>query len=110
MSTRCTVHDVTTISKREISPQGYLIAPAIIGRTGVQTYTRGELELDGDPRALVRLMRTADEVFRPETVASFENGRNITDTMYRVWSESTCPTCGADERTGCYCYQADPRD
>ena len=73
MSTRCQVHDVTTISKREISPQGYLIAPAVIGRTGVQTYTRGELGLDGDPRALVRLMRTADEVFRPETIASFEN-------------------------------------
>lgn len=73
MSTRCTVHDITTISKREVTPQGYLVAPAIIGRTGVQTYTRGELELDGDPLALVRLMRTADEVFRPETVASFEN-------------------------------------
>ena len=73
MSTRCTVHDITTISKREISPQGYLIAPAVIGRTGVQTYTRGELDLEGDPRAVVRLMRTADEVFRPETIASFEN-------------------------------------
>ena len=73
MSQRCVVHDVTTISKREITGRGYLVAPAVIGRTGVQTYTRGELGLDGDPRATIRLMRTADEVFRPETLASFEN-------------------------------------
>ena len=74
MTKRCTVRDViTTVSKREITPQGYLVAPAVIGRTGVQVYTRGELGLDGDPRALLRLMRTADEVFRPETIASFEN-------------------------------------
>lgn len=74
MTQRCTVRDViTTVSKREITPQGYLVAPAVIGRTGVQTYTRGELGLDGDPKETIRLMRTADEVFRPETVASFEN-------------------------------------
>jgi len=73
MSQRCVVHDLLAVTKREITNQGYLRAPAVIGRTGVQTYTRGELGLDGDPKAIVRLMRTADEVFRPETVASFEN-------------------------------------
>jgi len=73
MSQRCTVHDLLAVSKREVTAQGYLRAPAVIGRTGVQEYRRGELGLDGDPKALVRLMRTADEVFRPETVASFEN-------------------------------------
>ena len=73
MSQRCVVHDLLAVTKREITNQGYLRAPAVIGRTGVQTYTRGELGLDGDPKATVRLMRTADEVFRPETVASFEN-------------------------------------
>lgn len=78
MSQRCTVRDITTISKREVTPQGYLIAPAVIGRTGVQEYTRGELGLDGDQNAVVRLMRVPEEVFRPETIASFENAP-ITD-------------------------------
>lgn len=65
--------DVMTLSKREITPRGYLVAPAVIGRCGVQVYTRGELGLDGDQRALVRLMRLPEEVFRAETVKSFDN-------------------------------------
>lgn len=70
---RCQARDLLSVSKREITPQGYLVAPAVIGRTGVQEYLRGELGLDGDPKAIVRLMRLPEEVFRPETVASFEN-------------------------------------
>jgi uncharacterized protein len=70
---RCSVRDLTTLSKREITPRGYLSAPAVIGRCGVQVYGRSELGLDGDPQAPVRLMRLPEEVFRPETVASFEN-------------------------------------
>lgn len=74
MSQRCTARDVVTLSKRTVDERtGYLRAPAVIGRTGIQVYTRGELGLDGDPKAMIRLMRTADEVFRPETVASFED-------------------------------------
>ena len=70
---RCHARDLLTVSKREITPQGYLIAPAVIARTGIQEYTRGELGLDGDPNAVIRLMRTPEEVFAPDTVASFEN-------------------------------------
>jgi uncharacterized protein len=73
MALRCTVRDRMTVSKREITPQGYMVAPAVIGRCGIQEYLRSELGLDGDPDAVVRLMRTPDEVFRPETIASFEN-------------------------------------
>jgi hypothetical protein len=70
---RCSVRDRLTITKREITPQGFLVAPAVIGRCGIQPYTRAELGLDGDPDAVVRLMRLPEEVFRPETIASFEN-------------------------------------
>jgi uncharacterized protein len=70
----CRATDFSTLSKRRIyDGTGFLSAPAVIGRTGIQTYRRGEIGLDGDPLAEVRLMRTADEVFAPETVASFEN-------------------------------------
>lgn len=62
-----------TVTKREITQQGYMVAPAVIGRCGIQEYTRAELGLDGEPDAVVRLMRTPEEVFRPETIASFEN-------------------------------------
>ena len=70
---RCSARDRNQLGKRVIDAQGYLSAPAVIGRCGIQVYTRGELGLDGDPNAMVRLMRTPEEVFRPETIASFEN-------------------------------------
>jgi hypothetical protein len=70
---RCLAHDLSTVSKRTKTDQGYLVGPAVIGRCGIQPYTRGELGLDGDPNAVVRLMRTPEEVFRPATIKSFEN-------------------------------------
>jgi hypothetical protein len=74
MSQRCSARDVVALSKRTIDERtGYMRAPVIIGRTGIQAYTRGELGLDGDPRATIRLMRTADEVFSKETIESFED-------------------------------------
>lgn len=70
---RCKVRDLIPTSKRTKTDRGYLIAPATLGRCGVQVYSRGELGLDGDANATVRLMRVPDEVFRPQTIASFEN-------------------------------------
>ena len=70
----CNARDFSTLSKRRIlDGTEFLCAPAVIGRTGVQVYRRGEIGLDGDPVAEVRLMRAAEDVFSPETVASFEN-------------------------------------
>lgn len=92
---RCRVSDLLSVSKREITPQGYMLAPATIARCGVQEYSRGELGLDGNPNATVRLMRLPEEVFRPETIASFENVP-ITDDHPPVgvdaanWSEYGC--------------------
>jgi hypothetical protein len=72
---RCRAHDLFSFapSRREVTRENYLVAPAVLGRCGIQTYLRGELGLDGDPNAPVRLMRLPEEVFRPETLASFEN-------------------------------------
>lgn len=58
------------------TPEGYLICTnAILARTGKQTYLRrevfGDSCKDGDKE--VEVDRTAEEVFAPETLASFEN-------------------------------------
>jgi hypothetical protein len=73
MAIRCNARDKVTLSQRQKTHEGYLVAPAVIGRCGIQVYTRGELGLDGDVNAPVRLMRTPEEVFRPDTIRSFEN-------------------------------------
>lgn len=70
--------DFYAISQREMTPEGYLRAPnSTLARTGVQNYRAHELGLDSasgvDPMKLIRLHRPAEEVFNPESMASFEN-------------------------------------
>lgn len=58
------------------TPEGYLICTnAILARTGKQTYLRREVFGDScnDADKEVEVDRTAEEVFAPETLASFEN-------------------------------------
>lgn len=58
------------------TPEGYLICTnAILARTGKQTYLRREVFGDScnDGDSEVEIDRTAEEVFAPETLASFEN-------------------------------------
>ncbi len=65
-------------ANQTVTPEGYLICLNVpIARTGIQQYLRSELELDGDPNALVDIMRTEDEVFSTATIASFE-GKTVT--------------------------------
>jgi hypothetical protein len=55
------------------TPEGYLLATGVsIGRTGVMEYVAGETPLEVGPDGLVRVAREADELFKPETIASFE--------------------------------------
>lgn len=71
--------------KRSTTPEGFLVCHDVpIARTGTQLYIADEL-LDDDgkpvveagPDGLIRIERIADEVFRPETLASFE-GKPVT--------------------------------
>lgn len=65
-------------ANQTVTPEGYLICLNVpIARTGIQQYLRSELELDGDPNALVDIMRAEDEVFSAATIASFE-GKTVT--------------------------------
>lgn len=59
--------------KRKLTDEGFLIVPARIARTGIQEYRAIELGLDGDPMRIVRVYRSPDEVFNPDSMASFEN-------------------------------------
>lgn len=64
-------YDRVTISSRQRTPEGYLIARARLSRSGIQDYRRGEIGLDGDPHDIVKVYRPADEVFKPESMQSF---------------------------------------
>jgi hypothetical protein len=68
--------DIAAVAAQKLTGEGFLMAPARIARTGVQEYSALELGLEASQR-MVRLYRPADQVFAPDTVASFE-GQTIT--------------------------------
>ena len=63
--------DRIAVTSRDVTPEGYLRVGARISRSGIQEYRRGELGLDGDPRAIFRVFRPEAEVFSDESLASF---------------------------------------
>ncbi|MDE2403058.1 MAG: DUF2213 domain-containing protein [Burkholderiales bacterium] len=65
-------------AKRSTTPEGFLVCHDVpIARTGTQLYTAAEVPIDPGPDGLIRVERPPEEVFRPETIASFE-GKPIT--------------------------------
>lgn len=64
--------------KRSVTPEGFLVCHDVpIARTGTQLYTPEEIPLEPSPDGLVRIDRLPEEVFREETIASFE-GKAVT--------------------------------
>ena len=64
--------------KRSTTPEGFLVCHDVpIARTGTQLYTAAEAPIDPGPDGLVRISREPDEVFRPDTLSSFE-GKPVT--------------------------------
>lgn len=62
------------------TPEGFLVCIGVpIARTGSMTYGEGETPLETDSKGVIEISRSEDEVFRPETIASFE-GKPITIT------------------------------
>ena len=60
------------------TPEGYLVCVGVsIARTGEMTYGPGETPLEPDSKGIVIIQRNEKEVFRPETIASFE-GKALT--------------------------------
>lgn len=61
-------------SQRKILENGYLSVPGKVARVGVQQYTAQELGLkDRPPNELVNVYRPPEEVFKPESLASYDN-------------------------------------
>lgn len=73
----CQGHDYMELTGREMTADGYMVAKnSTLARTGVQQYRAYELGLDADgmdPMRVIRLHRPADEVFNPQSMASFES-------------------------------------
>lgn len=60
------------------TPEGYLLALSVsIGRTGEMEYAKGEVPLEPGDDGIIRVTRSAKELFKPETIASFE-GKSFT--------------------------------
>jgi len=78
---KCTVFDRQgyRITQREYTDEGFLRVPGRVARTGVQEYLARELGLDGDPMRVVRVYRPAEEVFKPESLQSYDSA-DVTNT------------------------------
>lgn len=63
---------------REVTPEGFLLCKDVaIARTGDQTYLDSEIPLEASADGKIVIERPPEEVFRAETIASFE-GKPVT--------------------------------
>jgi len=64
--------------KQSMTPEGFLLCESVpIARIGNQMYSDKEIPLEGDADGLLQIERAPDEVFKDETLASFE-GKPVT--------------------------------
>ena len=70
--------------KRSLTPEGYLLCQGVpLARTGEMVYAEGEIlgedgeSVKGNADGLIIVGRAAEDLFRPETIASFE-GKPVT--------------------------------
>ena len=69
---------------REITPEGYLLCRDVaLAHTGSLLYGEGEVPVTADA-GLIVITRGDDDLFRPETMASFE-GKPVTDNHPDDW-------------------------
>jgi hypothetical protein len=60
-------------SERTYTPEGFLIASAKLARSGIQPYRAVEFSNgSGDPMRILNIYRPPEEVFAPESLASYE--------------------------------------
>ena len=64
--------------RQGLTPEGFLVCYDVpITRTGTLLYGKDEVPIDADATGMVQIDRMAEDVFRPETIASFE-GKPVT--------------------------------
>lgn len=65
--------------RRSRTPEGFLLCESVpIKRIGVMVYGPGEVPIDVGPDGAAYVSRSADELFRPETIASYM-GKPVVD-------------------------------
>jgi uncharacterized protein len=63
--------------KQSLTKEGFLLCEDVpLNRTGTLLYGPGETPVEPGPDGIVRIERSPEEVFRPETIASF-NGKPV---------------------------------
>lgn len=71
------------------TPEGYLVCMGVaIARAGEMEYGPGESPIDVGPDGKARITRDAKELFRPETMASFE-GKSFTIRHPAEWVDTS---------------------
>lgn len=65
------LYDTVETTSARITKDGYLVAEAVVARSGIQLYHAGELGMDGTPDRIVRVYRPPEEVFAAEAMASY---------------------------------------
>ena len=63
------VRDVTTFTTRRLTPEGFLLGRAALTRAGILEYDASEIGV-GSRGATVKLLRTEESVFNPDTMAT----------------------------------------
>lgn len=67
------------ITRREYTDEGFLRVPGRVARVGIQQYLATELGLkDRNPNEIINVYRPAEEVFKPESLASYDC-KDVTD-------------------------------
>jgi hypothetical protein len=77
------LHEIHTTEqigpRRSLTPEGFLLCEAVpIARVGVMMYGPDEVPVEEGPDGVIWISRTADTLFRPETIASFV-GKPVVD-------------------------------
>ena len=78
---KVTLFDRSTykISKRTYTDEGFLKVPGRVARTGIQDYLASELKLPGDPNRIVKVFRPEEEVFKDESLESYNHSDATND-------------------------------
>ena len=70
------------------TPEGFLICHDVkIARTGTQNYLAREIGLEGMPERVLQVTRSAEDVFDPAAIASFE-GKDVTHPSEMIVQEN----------------------
>ncbi|WP_341462204.1 DUF2213 domain-containing protein [Pseudomonas lactis] len=85
---RMTIDEAFKPTSRTLTPEGFLCVKGVAARTGVYQYLSSELDLDG-PERIVNVYRSPEEVFKPESMATYLDKDVTNDHPYDLVDSTT---------------------